>query len=110
MNRFDLVDRIAARNNISKAEADRVVVSVFEEIMSAVTMGDSVTLIGFGSFRAVESAPRTGRNPPRAKPSAFRRFASRSSSPARTSGKSSTSTRASRTRNDGRALQAFRLS
>ena len=59
MNRFDLVDRIAARNNISKAEADRVVVSVFEEIMSAVTMGDSVTLIGFGSFRAVESAPRT---------------------------------------------------
>ena len=56
MNRFDLVDRIAARNNISKAEADRVVVSVFEEIMSAVTMG-------FGSFRAVESAPRTGRNP-----------------------------------------------
>lgn len=63
MNRFDLVDRIAARNNISKAEADRVVVSVLEEIMSAVTMGDSVTLIGFGSFRAVESAPRTGRNP-----------------------------------------------
>ena len=63
MNRFDLVDRIAARNNISKAEADRVVVSVFEEIMSAVTMGDSVTLIGFGSFLAVESAPRTGRNP-----------------------------------------------
>ena len=57
------IDRIAARNNISKAEADRVVVSVFEEIMSAVTMGDSVTLIGFGSFRAVESAPRTGRNP-----------------------------------------------
>ena len=46
-----------------QAEADRVVVSVFEEIMSAVTMGDSVTLIGFGSFRAVESAPRTGRNP-----------------------------------------------
>jgi len=61
MNRFDLVDRIAARNNISKAEADRVVVSVFEEIMSAVTMGDSVTLIGFGSFRAVESAPPPGR-------------------------------------------------
>ena len=53
MNRFDLVDRIAARNNISKAEADRVVVSVFEEIMSAVTMGDSVTLIGLGRFRAV---------------------------------------------------------
>lgn len=110
MNRFDLVDRIAARNNISKAEADRVVVSVFEEIMSAVTMGDSVTLIGFGSFRAVESAPRTGRNP--ATGEAIRIPAVRKPKfvAARTSGKSSTSTRASRTRNDGRALQAFRLS
>ncbi len=63
MNRLELVDRIAIRNGISKAEADRIVVSVFEEIMSAVTTGDSVTLIGFGTFRAVESAPRTGRNP-----------------------------------------------
>lgn len=63
MNRLELVDRIAVRNGISKAEADRIIVSVFEEIMSAVTTGDSVTLIGFGTFRAVESAPRTGRNP-----------------------------------------------
>ena len=63
MNRLELVDRIAIRNGISKAEADRIVVSGFEEIMSAVTTGDSVTLIGFGTFRAVESAPRTGRNP-----------------------------------------------
>ena len=60
MNRLELVDRVAERNGISKAEADRIVVSVFEEIMSA---GESVTLIGFGTFRAVESAPRTGRNP-----------------------------------------------
>ena len=63
MNRLELVDRVAERNGISKAEADRIVVSVFEEIMSAVTAGESVTMIGFGTFRAVESAPRTGRNP-----------------------------------------------
>ena len=36
MNRLELVDRIAVRNGISKAEADRIIVSVFEEIMSAV--------------------------------------------------------------------------
>ena len=63
MNRLELVDKVAERNGISKAEADRIVVSVFEEIMTAVTAGDSVTMIGFGTFKAVDSAPRTGRNP-----------------------------------------------
>ncbi len=63
MNRLELVDKVAERNGISKAEADRIVVSVFEEIMTAVTAGESVTMIGFGTFKAVDSAPRTGRNP-----------------------------------------------
>ena len=63
MNRLELVDKVSERNGISKAEADRIVVTVFEEIMSAVTAGDSVTLIGFGTFKAIDSAPRTGRNP-----------------------------------------------
>ena len=63
MNRLELVDKVSERNGISKAEADRIVVTVFEEIMSAVTAGDSVTLIGFGTFKAIDRAPRTGRNP-----------------------------------------------
>ena len=63
MNRLELVDKVADRNGISKAEADRIVVSVFEEIMTAVTEGESVTLIGFGTFKAADSAPRTCRNP-----------------------------------------------
>ena len=63
MNRLELVDKVSERNGISKAEADRIVVTVFKEIMSAVTAGDSVTLIGFGTFKAIDSAPRTGRNP-----------------------------------------------
>ena len=53
MNRFDLVDRIAARNNISKAEADRVVVSVFEEIMSAVTMVRKPKFVAGTYFREI---------------------------------------------------------
>lgn len=63
MNRLELVDKVAEINEIPKAAADRIVVSVFEEIMNAVTAGESVTLIGFGTFKAIDSAPRTGRNP-----------------------------------------------
>lgn len=63
MNRLELVDKVAQRNGISKAEADRIVVTVFEEIMEAVTEGQSVTLIGFGTFKATQCAPRIGRNP-----------------------------------------------
>lgn len=63
MNRLELVDKVAELNEIPKAAADRIVVSVFEEIMNAVTAGESVTLIGFGTFKAIDSAPRTGRNP-----------------------------------------------
>lgn len=63
MNRLELVEKVSEKNGISKAEADRIVVTVFEEIMTAVTRGEPVTLIGFGTFRAVDCAPRTGRNP-----------------------------------------------
>lgn len=63
MNRLELVERVANKHGISKAEADRIVVTIFEEIMSSVTLGVPVTLIGFGTFKAVDCAPRTGRNP-----------------------------------------------
>ncbi len=63
MNRLELVDKVASKNGISKAEADRIVVSVFDEIIQAVTKGESVTLIGFGTFKSIECAARTGRNP-----------------------------------------------
>ena len=52
MNRLELVDRVAARNTASKAEVDRIIVSALEEIISAVRCGESVTLIGFGTFKA----------------------------------------------------------
>ncbi|MDO5531119.1 HU family DNA-binding protein [Sutterella sp.] len=63
MNRNQLVDRVAARNTASKAEVDRIIVSALEEIIAAVRAGETVTLIGFGTFKSVESAPRMGRNP-----------------------------------------------
>ena len=51
MNRLELVDRVAARNTASKAEVDRIIVSALEEIISAVRDGETVTLIGFGTFK-----------------------------------------------------------
>lgn len=51
MNRLELVERVANKHGISKAEADRIVVTIFEEIMSSVTLGVPVTLIGFGTLR-----------------------------------------------------------
>ena len=80
MNRLELVDRVAARNTASKAEVDRIIVSALEEIISAVRCGESVTLIGFGTFKAVDCAPRTGRNPYLALPS--RSTSTRPSNPA----------------------------
>ena len=71
MNRLELVDRVAARNTASKAEVDRIIVSALEEIISAVRCGESVTLIGFGTFKAAI--------PPRANRSAFPARRSRNS-------------------------------
>lgn len=63
MNKTELVDAIAADCDISKASAQRALDSVLDNIINTVIKGDSVQLVGFGSFGAGERAARTGRNP-----------------------------------------------
>ncbi len=63
MNRMELVEKIAEKNAVSKAEANRILGTVLEEIMTAVSAGESVTLVGFGTFRRIDRPARTGRNP-----------------------------------------------
>jgi len=63
MNKSDLIDAIAAGSDLSKAAAGRALDSAIEAITKAVAKGDSVTLVGFGSFKAVKRAARTGKNP-----------------------------------------------
>lgn len=63
MNRSELVDRIAAGAEISKAAAGRALDAFIETIGTAMKEGDTVTLTGFGSFSARERAARAGRNP-----------------------------------------------
>ena len=48
---------------VSKAEAARVVDAVIDSITRALKKGDTVTLVGFGTFQVRERAARSGRNP-----------------------------------------------
>ncbi len=65
MNRLELVDRIAARarSHFTKSDIDRILLASLEEIVACVREGHSVTLIGFGTFRAAETPAHLGRNP-----------------------------------------------
>ena len=67
MNKSELIDAIAASADIPKAVAGRALDAVIESVTGALKAGDSVVLVGFGTF-AVKSALRTGRNPQTGKP------------------------------------------
>ncbi|AOW99905.1 MULTISPECIES: HU family DNA-binding protein [Moorena] len=63
MNKGELVDKVAERATVTKKQADAVLTATIETIMEAVSEGDKVTLVGFGSFESRERKAREGRNP-----------------------------------------------
>ncbi|MGD1902152.1 MAG: HU family DNA-binding protein [Geitlerinemataceae cyanobacterium] len=63
MNKGELVDKVADKASVTKKEADAVLTAALETIMEAVSDGDKVTLVGFGSFESRERKAREGRNP-----------------------------------------------
>jgi DNA-binding protein HU-beta len=63
MNKAELVDAIAAKAEVTKKEADTIVGATIDVIMEAVTKGDKVTLVGFGTFEPRDRQAREGRNP-----------------------------------------------
>ena len=63
MNKSDLIDAVAGDADVSKAEAARVVDAVIDSITRALKKGDTVPLVGFGTFQVRERAARSGRNP-----------------------------------------------
>ncbi len=68
MNKQDLIDAVAAAADISKAAANRAVDATIENISNSLSRGESVMLIGFGTFDISERAARTGRNPQSGQP------------------------------------------
>ena len=63
MNKAELVDRMASAADISKAAAEKSLTGMLEAITDALSSGDKVTLVGFGTFSVSERAARQGRNP-----------------------------------------------
>ena len=63
VNKTELIEAIAASADIPKAAAGRALDAVVESITGALKNGDSVVLVGFGTFAVKERAARTGRNP-----------------------------------------------
>ena len=63
MNKAELVSEVAERANMSKKGAERAVTAMVESIEHALTRGDRVSLVGFGTFEVRERAARIGRNP-----------------------------------------------
>lgn len=63
MNKGDLIEKVAQDCSISKTMAEQALNSIMDAISEAVSAGDKVTLIGFGTFSVSERAAREGRNP-----------------------------------------------
>jgi DNA-binding protein HU-beta len=63
VNKQELIDNIASSADITKADAGRALDSVLDSITGALKGGDSVVLVGFGTFSVRDRKARTGRNP-----------------------------------------------
>ena len=63
MNKGDLIEKVAKECGLSKTASDQVLNSILNAITGAVTAGDKVTLIGFGTFSVSARPARDGRNP-----------------------------------------------
>ncbi len=63
MNKAELIDAVSSKTGLQKAEATRAVDAVFDAVTAALKAGDSVSLLGFGTFVVKARAARTGRNP-----------------------------------------------
>jgi len=63
MNKTELIEQVAKGAGISKAAAAKAVGAFTSSVTKALKKGDSVTLIGFGTFVVSKRAARMGRNP-----------------------------------------------
>ena len=63
MNKTELIEHIADKSDISKAAAMRALASIIDAVKKTLKKGDTLTLVGFGTFSVSKRAARTGRNP-----------------------------------------------
>ncbi|MBP7647078.1 MAG: HU family DNA-binding protein [Comamonas sp.] len=63
MNKSELIAYIANNADMSKASAARALDATLEVVKASLQKGDTVSLVGFGSFGVTTRAARNGRNP-----------------------------------------------
>ena len=63
VNKAELIDKMAASADISKAAATRALDSMLDAVTESLKQSEQVVLVGFGTFTVKDRAARTGRNP-----------------------------------------------
>ncbi|MDQ7005253.1 MAG: HU family DNA-binding protein [Ghiorsea sp.] len=63
MKKIDLINHVAEAAGLSKVDAAAAVDAVIGGVTDALASGDSVSLVGFGTFSVTERAARIARNP-----------------------------------------------
>lgn len=63
MTKAELIEKISAETDISKALAEKALNAVTENLSRCLKKGDKITLTGFGTFSVAKRKARTGRNP-----------------------------------------------
>ncbi|UXH80734.1 HU family DNA-binding protein [Roseateles amylovorans] len=63
MNKSELIESIATKSGVTRAVAASTLDATLETITEALAAGDSIALVGFGTFKVGDRAARTGKNP-----------------------------------------------
>jgi DNA-binding protein HU-beta len=63
MNKTDLIQHLADKHTLTKAEAGRILDTLLDVVVASVKKGDAVVIPGFGSFKQHARAARNGVNP-----------------------------------------------
>ena len=63
MNKGDLIENVADKAGLSKADATRALDEIIKSVTKALKKGDQVSLVGFGTFSVKHRNARSGRNP-----------------------------------------------
>ncbi len=63
MNKADLISKVAEKTDFTKKDAEKAVSAVLASIEEALSGGEKVQLVGFGTFEIRNRAARKGRNP-----------------------------------------------
>ncbi len=63
MNKTELIDAVSEKSGLTKADSERAYQAIVETVKEQMAGGETITLIGFGTFLTRERKERSGRNP-----------------------------------------------